>query len=315
MTTNTNGDRHQPVMLAEVIDALGVDPAGCYMDLTFGRGGHAVAILERLGPGGRLVVVDKDPEAIAYARSRFGDDGRVSIRQGSFVMLGGIAADAGVSGAVQGVLLDLGVSSPQLDDSRRGFSFRRSGPLDMRMDPGHGMSAAQWLAAAGEREIADVLFEFGEERHARRIARAIVAARREEPIEDTTRLAQIVTRANASWEKGKDPATRTFQAIRIFINSELEELRACLAEVLNVLAVGGRLVVISFHSLEDRIVKRFIRQQAKGDDLPAGLPVTASEQRRPRLRAIGRARRPGAAEVLANPRARSAVMRVAEKVH
>jgi len=309
-----NGNRHRPVMLAEVIDALGVDTAGCYMDLTFGRGGHAVAILERLGPGGRLVVVDKDPEAIAYARSRLGDDGRVSIRQGSFVMLHEIAVDGGVAGAVQGILLDLGVSSPQLDDPRRGFSFRRPGPLDMRMDPGQGMSAAQWLAAASEREIADVLYEFGEERHARRIARAIVAERREEPIEDTTRLAQIVTRANASWEKGKDPATRTFQAIRIFINSELEELRTCLAQILDILAIGGRLVVISFHSLEDRIVKRFIRQQTRGDDLPVGLPVTTSEQR-PRLRAIGRARRPGPEEILANPRARSAVMRVAEKIH
>ena len=229
-------------------------------------------------------------------------------------MLREIAVDVGVAGAVQGILLDLGVSSPQLDDPRRGFSFRRHGPLDMRMDPRQGMSAAQWLVAASEREIADVLYEFGEERHARRIARAIVAERREEPIEDTTRLAQIVSRANSSWEKGKDPATRTFQAIRIFVNSELEELRTCLAQILDILAIGGRLVVISFHSLEDRIVKRFIRQQTRGDDLPAGLPVTASEQR-PRLRAIGRARRPGPEEILANPRARSAVMRVAEKVH
>ena len=301
-------------MLAEVMDALGVDPAGCYVDLTFGRGGHAVAILERLGPRGRLVVVDKDPDAIAHAQRRLGGDARVSIRQGSFVMLREIAVDVGVAGAVQGILLDLGVSSPQLDDPRRGFSFRRHGPLDMRMDPRQGMSAAQWLAAASEREIADVLYEFGEERHARRIARAIVAERREEPIEDTTRLAQIVSRANSSWEKGKDPATRTFQAIRIFVNSELEELRTCLAQILDILAIGGRLVVISFHSLEDRIVKRFIRQQTRGDDLPAGLPVTTSEQR-PRLRAIGRARRPGPEEILANPRARSAVMRVAEKVH
>jgi 16S rRNA (cytosine1402-N4)-methyltransferase len=224
-----------------------------------------------------------------------------------------LAVAEGLLGKVDGVLLDLGVSSPQLDDPRRGFSFRQAGPLDMRMDPQRGVSAAQWLGTATEQDIADVLHEYGEERHARRIAKAIVAARREAPITDTARLAAVVAQANPSWEKGKDPATRTFQAVRIFVNSELDELRVCLGHVCDVLAIGGRLVVISFHSLEDRIVKRFIRQQVRGDDLPADLPIPMTSLR-PRLKAIGRAQRPGSAELARNPRARSAVMRVAEKL-
>jgi 16S rRNA (cytosine1402-N4)-methyltransferase len=304
---------HRPVLLSEALDALAVIPGGICMDLTYGRGGHAAAILERLGPAGRLVVMDRDPEAIAAARARFGADARVTIRHASFAGAAPVAAELGIAGAVNGVLMDLGVSSAQLDDPGRGFSFMRDGPLDMRMDPGTGISAADWLAQARESDIADVLREFGEERFARRIAHAIVAERREQPIRTTGHLRAIVARASPSREPGKDPATRTFQAIRIHINRELEALEQCLGTIVDTLAPRGRIAVISFHSLEDRIVKRFIRRQARGDEFPRGLPVTDA-MRRPRLRAIGRAIHPGAAEIAANPRARSAVLRVAERL-
>lgn len=304
---------HRPVLLSEALDALAPAPGGVCMDLTYGRGGHAAALLERLGPTGRLVVMDRDPDAIADARARFGADARVTIRHGSYAGAAVVASELGLSGAVNGVLMDLGVSSVQLDDAARGFSFLRDGPLDMRMDPGAGISAADWIARAGEGEIAGVLREFGEERHAKRIARAIVAARAEQPILTTGQLRAIVARANPSREPGKDPATRAFQAIRIHINRELEALEQSLPPLVDTLAPRGRLAVISFHSLEDRIVKRFIRREARGDEFPRGLPVTDA-MRNPRLRAVGKAIHPGAAEVAANPRARSAVLRVAERL-
>jgi 16S rRNA (cytosine1402-N4)-methyltransferase len=304
---------HRPVLLSEALEALAVVTGGVCMDLTYGRGGHAAAILERLGPAGRLVVMDQDPEAIAAAQERFGADARVTIRHGSFAGAATVAAELGLAGRVNSVLMDLGVSSTQLDDPRRGFSFMRDGPLDMRMNPGAGVSAAGWLAHARETEIAHVLREYGEERYAKRIARAIVIERLEQPILTTGHLRAVVARANPSREPGKDPATRTFQAIRIHINHELEALGQCLDSMPDLLAPGGRLAVISFHSLEDRIVKRFIRRHARGDEFPRGLPVRDAA-RRPRLRAVGKAIHPGSAEIDRNPRARSAVLRVAEKL-
>lgn len=303
---------HDTVLLCEAVDALLTDEDGVYIDGTFGRGGHSRELLSRLGEGGRLLAIDKDPEAIAVGRQLQSVDARFRIEQGSFAEIGRIARDQGVLPAA-GVLLDLGVSSPQLDQAERGFSFLRDGPLDMRMNPEVGESAAQWLAAAGVDEIARVLKDFGEERFARRIAKAIVAERAIRPIETTLQLAAVVADAHPSWEKGKHPATRAFQAIRIHINNELGDLRAFLDQVLDVLEVGGRLVVISFHSLEDRMVKRFIKHHVRGDDLPPNLPVTA-DQLNCRLKQVGRAIRAGADEVEGNVRARSAIMRVAEKI-
>lgn len=304
---------HRPVLLSEAIEGLALRPGGVYADGTFGRGGHSRAILLRLGPQGRLIGFDKDPRAVAAGEKLAAEDPRFAMVRGSFAMLGQQMASRNLAGKVDGVLLDLGVSSPQLDDPARGFSFTREGPLDMRMDPDSGISAADWLADASDQDIAEVLKAFGEERHARRIARAIVAARTQAPVRTTGRLAEIVARANPSHEKGKHPATRTFQAIRIFINRELEDLEACLPQALDVLAPGGRLAVISFHSLEDRIVKRFMREQARGDVFPPGVPVT-QDQLHPTLRLVGKAVYPGDEEVAANPRARSAVMRVAERL-
>ena len=303
---------HHSVLLQPSVEALRVEPAGIYIDGTFGRGGHSERILSLLGEEGRLIAIDRDPEAVAYGQQHFAGDTRFSIVHGSFAMLAEVAQQAGVTGRVDGILLDLGVSSPQLDQAERGFSFGKSGPLDMRMDTSRGESAAQWLAKAEANEIASVLREYGEERHAKRIARAIVAAREEAPITTTGQLAQLVSDANPSWEKGKHPATRSFQAIRIHINGELDAIRQCLDQVIDVLALGGRLAVISFHSLEDRIVKRFMRDQAKGDNFPPGVPVR-QDQLRPRLRLVGRAIQPDASEIDANPRARSAVLRVAER--
>ena len=304
---------HTTVLLDEAVTALIADPDGFYVDGTFGRGGHSSFILTRLGSGGHLMAIDKDPEACKTAQEMFAGDLRFDIVRGSFADLASMVAERQHAGDVQGVLLDLGVSSPQLDDAERGFSFLRDGPLDMRMDPDSGMSAAEWLADAPEDDIAQVLRDYGEERFSRRMARAIVAARAEEPITRTAQLAKIVAEANPAWEKGKHPATRAFQGIRIFINRELDDLEKVLASVLDVLAIGGRLVVISFHSLEDRLVKRFIREQEKGKPIPKGLPVMEKDIVR-RLRSVGKAVKPGVAEVKANPRARSAVMRVAEKV-
>ena len=286
-------ETHRPVLLGAAVAALAIRPQGVYVDGTFGRGGHSHEILRRLAPGGRLIALDRDPQAFVFAKEIQKDDERFTF--------------------VDGILLDLGVSSPQLDQPERGFSFLRDGPLDMRMDPDAGPSAADWLARADTDEIADVLRRYGEERHARRIARAIVGARREAPILTTGRLAQVVSEANPAWERHKHPATRSFQAIRIYINGELEELQRCLDQVVAVLAPAGRLVVISFHSLEDRLVKRFMRRQAQGDDFPPGLPVTQA-QLHPRLRLVGRAIRADVVETAANPRARSAVWRVAERL-
>lgn len=304
---------HRPVLLDEVLEALNIRPDGIYLDGTFGRGGHSAAILERLSENGRLLAMDKDPQAIAVAQNRFAGDRRFSIVRGSYTMLGQEIEQRGWKGRVDGILLDLGVSSPQLDDPSRGFSFRHDGPLDMRMDPDSGQSAAEWLAEASESDIAMVLKEYGEERFAKRIARAIVRERTQAPITTTARLAKIVAEANPKWERDKHPATRSFQAIRIFINAELEELEQVLAQSVEVLAPGGRLAVISFHSLEDRRVKRFIRDEVRGGEFPPGLPVTDAQLNR-RLRAVGKDIRAGEAELAVNPRSRSAVLRVAERL-
>lgn len=305
---------HITVLLNEAVDALISDPSGIYVDCTFGRGGHSALILERLSDSGRLIAIDKDPEAIAHARARFGDDPRFEIEHGSFAQLQEFVEKRGLAGKISGVLMDLGVSSPQLDDPKRGFSFQYDGPLDMRMDTTRGQSAADWINTAPEAEIANVLFKYGEERFGRRMAAAIVRERGVEPITTTGRLASIVAAANPKWEKGKNPATRAFQGIRIHINRELEDVEAVLDQALEVLAVGGRMAVISFHSLEDRIAKRFIRTHVKGDEhLPPGIPVT-QDMLRQRLKALGKAIKAGKDEVDANPRSRSAVMRVAEKL-
>ena len=305
---------HRPVLLDECLEALRIKPDGIYVDATFGRGGHAAAILERLGPDGRLLGLDKDPQAIAEAQQKFGAEPRFSIHHGSFAELKQVLVEEGLLGKVDGVLMDLGVSSPQLDDAGRGFSFMRDGPLDMRMDNSSGVSAAEWLATAKEPEIAQVLKEYGEERFSKRVARVIVEARQEAPIETTAQLTAIIKAVMPRQrEQDKHPATRSFQGIRIFINSELDDLRLCLEQILEVLNKDGRLAVISFHSLEDRIVKRFVRDQARGDDFPADLPVTV-DQLNPKMRLVGKAIRATKAELEQNPRARSAVLRVAEKL-
>lgn len=305
---------HKPVLLDEALEALRIVPNGCYIDATFGRGGHSGAILRRLGEGGRLIAIDRDEAAVAWGEKNLAaEDGRLSLVRGAFDQLAGIAKAEGVDGEVDGVLMDLGVSSPQLDDAERGFSFLRDGPLDMRMDRRQPLTAAAWLARASEKTIADILRRYGDERYAGRIARAIVDARGRGPIARTGQLAEIVAAANPRWEEGRHPATRTFQAIRIHINEELDMLKQGLAQALEVLRAGGRLAVISFHSLEDRIVKRFMRDAASGDTYPRGLPVTA-EAMRPKLRVLGKALAPTAQEVAANPRARSARLRVAERL-
>lgn len=304
---------HHPVMLQEVMEALQVRPSGIYIDATFGRGGHSEAILQRLDENGRLIAIDRDPQAVGVATERLARDRRFTIQQGTFAMLEQFAEAEAVSGKVDGVLFDLGVSSPQLDDPLRGFSFLRDGPLDMRMDPERGEGAAAWLARAKEADIAAVLKEYGEERYAKRIARALVDARRQQPIVTTGRLAEIVAAAHPAWERDKHPATRTFQALRIHINRELEELEAALPQAVRVLAPGGRLALISFHSLEDRIVKRYLRREARGAEHPRHLPPPAHAAA-PTLRMVGKARFPGEAETAANPRARSAVLRVAERI-
>ena len=303
---------HRPVLLDEALDALQVKYDGLYVDGTFGRGGHAAAVLEKIGPDGRLLAFDKDPGALEHAADRFGSESRLIMRRGSFVNLQSVVTELGWQGNVDGILLDLGVSSPQLDDPERGFSFLNEGPLDMRMDPHTGVSAADWLAAASADEIADVLWRYGEERYSRRIARAVVAARAKTPVRTTRQLAELIAAAVPGREARKHPATRSFQAIRIFINHELQDLESVLPQAVEVLAPRGRLCVISFHSLEDRLVKRFIRDQQRGPELPPDLPVVP-QAFAPRLRAVGKPLRPGAEEVRTNPRARSAVLRVAER--
>ena len=304
---------HKPVLLEPAVEALNVSPGGIYVDATFGRGGHASEILKRLGNSGRLLAMDRDPAAVAEAARKFAEDKRIEIRRGPFSMLGHYVEEKGLTGKIHGVLLDLGVSSPQLDDPARGFSFRQAGPLDMRMDPDSGESAADWLDRADEADIARVIKEYGEERFARRIARLIVEERAIKPITTTGQLASICARAVRTREPGKDPATRTFQAIRIYINSELDEVAAVLPQTVSVLRAGGRLAVISFHSLEDRLVKRFMQKEARGDDFPLDLPVPQSALK-PRLRQNGKPIRADADEIEHNPRARSAVLRVAERI-
>ncbi len=310
-------ESHQPVMVQAVMEALRPSAGGVFIDCTFGRGGHTRALLSALGPAGRVIALDRDPAAISAGRELAVAEPRLNLVQAQFSRLEAVASEHEVNGKVNGVLLDLGVSSPQLGDPARGFSFQQDGPLDMRMDPDSGPSAAEWLSRAQAEEIASVLFRFGEERHARRIARSICETRGKTPLRTTRQLAEIVERAvpRAPWQrrrKGhseKHPATRVFQAIRIHLNRELEELEAALEQSLDVLKPGGRLVTISFHSLEDRIVKRFMRAQSR--------PSAANDQRGaetvPMLDIVSKATRPGEDEIRANPRARSAVMRVAEK--
>jgi 16S rRNA (cytosine1402-N4)-methyltransferase len=304
---------HETVLLVPAVKALITDDQGFYVDGTFGRGGHSRLILQHLQLQGHLLAIDKDPVAIEFGCGQLSNDSRFEIAQGSFTRLTELVKDRGRVGTVSGVLLDLGVSSPQLDEAQRGFSFTQDGPLDMRMNPNEGQSAAQWLASASEQEIADVIYRYGEERFSRRMARALVELRKQEPIETTLQLAEVIKQANPAWEKHKHPATRAFQAIRIHINKELEDIESVLAQALEVLAVGGRLVVISFHSLEDRIVKKFMNEQAKGDNFPAGVPVKVTDLN-PRMRKIGRAIKASDEEVSANPRSRSAIMRIAEKI-
>nr|WP_282449974.1 16S rRNA (cytosine(1402)-N(4))-methyltransferase RsmH [Microbulbifer sp. CAU 1566] len=302
---------HRSVLLREAVDALVVDPEGFYIDGTFGRGGHSALVLERLGASGHLLAVDKDPQAIAFANSRFAGEKRFEIWHGSFADMDQAAGE--MAGKVTGILLDLGVSSPQLDQPERGFSFMQDGPLDMRMDTSRGVSAADWVNTESEAELVRVFKEYGEERFARRMAGAIIRRRTERPFERTLDLAEVVKAANPAWEKGKHPATRVFQAIRIHVNGELDDLHQVLDKSLKLLKPGGRLVVISFHSLEDRIVKRFIREQEKGPQLPRGLPVMDSQIRKT-LRSVGKAVKAEAQEVGDNVRSRSAVMRVAERL-
>lgn len=304
---------HQTVLLDEAVVSILGAPEGVYVDATFGRGGHSRHLLARLADGARVIGFDKDPEAVAAGERLAQEDPRFAIVHASFADILSVLKARGLEGTIDGVLADLGVSSPQLDDASRGFSFQNDGPLDMRMDTTRGESAADWLASVTETELARVMFEYGEERHSRRIARAIVKARAEQPIVRTRQLADLVAAAHPAWEKHKHPATRAFQAIRIAINSELADIEQFLQGALTALRPGGRLAVISFHSLEDRLVKQFFQKEAKGDNFPPGLPVTA-DMLTPRLRLVGKAVEPSAAEVAANPRARSARLRVAEKL-
>lgn len=306
-------DDHQPVMSTEVLSGLAIVADGYYIDCTFGRGGHSAQILQKLGPKGRLMAIDQDPSAIRVAQSApFINEPRFIIKFASFKNLLNLVKEQGWIGQVNGVLMDLGVSSPQLDNPTRGFSFRLEGPLDMRMNPQVGESAATWLNQADADEIAQVLREYGEERFSRRIAHAIVNARQEKPLTTTVQLAEIITKAVPFREPNKHPATRSFQAIRIFINQELEVLSEALNQSLELLKVGGRLVVISFHSLEDRIVKHFMQQHAQGD-VPIKIPLRDHQIIR-RLRIVSRLIRPSLTEIHINPRARSARLRIAEKL-
>ena len=307
----TRGAAHVTVLLEEAVDALAIKADGIYVDATFGRGGHSRRILSSLNDQGRLVALDRDPQAIA-AGAAIGDSRFVLVHR-AFGELAEAAGEAGV-GEVDGVLFDVGVSSPQIDDGERGFSFRYDAPLDMRMDTTQGETAAEWLARAEIRDITEVIRNYGEERFAFQIAKKVVAARLEQPIVTTGQFAAIVRETVRTREPGQDPATRSFQALRIHINQELRQLEVALPQALELLKPGGRLVVISFHSLEDRIVKTFMRDQSTADDLPKGLPLRADQLPKPKLRLVGKAIKPSAAEIAANPRARSAVMRAAEKL-
>ena len=303
--------QHQAVLLEEAVTSLRIREGGVYLDATFGRGGHSRAIIARLTEQGRLFSLDKDPQAVEAGMEELGGDPRFSIVQGSFAEMDRIVREWQIERNLDGILLDLGVSSPQLDDPERGFSFGKEGPLDMRMDPTRGVSAAEWLAGTPEREMSRVFWEFGEERHARRIARSIVKARQQQRLETTTLLAELIENTIGKREK-KHPATRCFQAIRIYINDELAQLATGLARAIGLLRPGGRLVVISFHSLEDRLVKRTIREAARPGKVRRNIPQHPELE--PVLKPMGKAIKPSATELSVNPRARSAVMRVAEKL-
>ncbi len=307
----SEGLPHETVLLHEAVEALQVKPDGIYVDGTFGRGGHSRLILQKLGATGRLIALDKDPAAVAAGQVI--TDSRFSMVHSGYAHLTEVLRERAIE-KVDGVLLDLGMSSPQLDDKQRGFSFRFDAPLDMRMDTSSGQTAAEWLATVDEGLLKEVIYDYGEERFAAQIARALVTARQEQPVTTTRQLSEIVAQAVRTREPGKNPATRTFQAIRIYINQELEELARVLPQCVDCLKPGGRIVAISFHSLEDRMVKRFLRDMAQGDKLPRNLPIRAAEIPKGRLRLIGRALRATPQEVAINPRARSAVMRVAERV-
>lgn len=305
---------HVSVMHDEVIAGLSIRPDGRYVDGTYGRGGHARSILAALGEDGRLIVMDRDPDAIASARENIGNDERVTIIHDDYDNMPGQIAGLELGEQIDGVLLDLGVSSPQLDEAERGFSFQQNGPLDMRMNPEWGQTAAEWLAGADETEIANVLWEFGEERHSRRIARRIVEQRKTAPIEDTADLAGLIAGIVPRPKNNRHPATRSFQAIRIHVNQELDQLQGLLDAIFDILKIGGRLLVISFHSLEDRLVKRFFKAQSSAPKVPRGLPLRDSEiESGMRLRILGKAIRAGEKELADNPRARSAVLRIAER--
>jgi 16S rRNA (cytosine1402-N4)-methyltransferase len=306
-------DAHKPVLAREAFEALAVQADGLYIDATFGRGGHTALILGALGPEGRVLAFDRDPAAIEAGHRRFPDEVRLALVGAPFADIAARVPQLAEERAVRGILFDLGVSSPQLDDPSRGFSFRADGPLDMRMDPASGEPVSAWLARAGEPEIREVIATLGEERFARRIAGQIVAQREKTPLTTTLQLADLVARAVRTREPGKHPATRTFQALRMHVNDELGQLRSALAQALELLAVGGRLAVISFHSLEDRIVKQFIQAHSTVDPVYAGLPIIP-DSAQPRLQRIGSKTRPGVAETAENPRSRSSVLRVARKV-
>lgn len=310
MTTSFS---HTSVLLQECLDGLAIKPDGIYIDATFGRGGHSGEILKQLGDNGRLIAFDRDPQAIEAA-ARFAEDSRFEIVHSAFGDMADVIAEMGLTGQIDGVLMDLGVSSPQLDDAERGFSFLRDGPLDMRMDTSRGLSAAEWLSSADEQDITQVIKEFGEEKFGKRIAHAIVNFRQTQALTRTSQLVDIIDEAVPVKDKFKHPATRTFQGIRIYINAELEQLRVGLKAATGILKTGGRMAVISFHSLEDRLVKRFMKEQSKGKALPPGLPVTQAEIDADKvLTLIGKAIKPGDAELKHNVRSRSAVLRVAEK--
>ena len=304
--------QHITVLLNEAVDALAVREDGIYVDGTFGRGGHSRLILSRLGSQGRLIVFDKDPQAIEAAQKLAEQDGRVTVVHDGFLSFQTTLDKLGIE-EIDGALFDLGISSPQIDDGARGFSFRFDAPLDMRMDPTRGMSAAEWIATASEQDLHEVIKNYGEERFSRQIARAIVAQRTESPIDTTRKLAQLVAQNVRTRERGQDPATRTFQAVRIFINRELEEVEAVLPQVMGRLKQGGRLAVIAFHSLEDRIVKQFVKKYSQHPPLPRWAAVKEADLPLPPLKAVGKAIKPGVEETASNPRARSAVLRVAER--
>lgn len=305
--------QHITVLLNEAVDALAVREDGIYVDGTFGRGGHSRLILSRLGSQGRLIVFDKDPQAIEAAQKLAEQDGRVTVVHDGFSSFQTTLDKLGIE-EIDGALFDLGISSPQIDDGARGFSFRFDAPLDMRMDPTRGMSAAEWIATASEQDLHEVIKNYGEERFSRQIARAIVAQRTESPIDTTRKLAQLVAQNVRTRERGQDPATRTFQAVRIFINRELEEVEAVLPQVMSRLKQGGRLAVIAFHSLEDRIVKQFVKKYSQHPPLPRWAAVKEADLPLPPLKAVGKAIKPGVEETASNPRARSAVLRVAERM-